>query len=117
MNGTPLIPFIEKWCQEIGWHSQNFPSLVRLLKTVGFDLFIEYGINWLFDCLSRIDHEESVLQKVSFSFSELLSKAWLKYSEEIKRDPKKMRRFVFMVDKLANHGDPCAIRCHNSFAT
>ena len=47
-----LIPFIEKWCQEVGWHSEYFPSLVGLLKSVGFELFADCGINWLFECLS-----------------------------------------------------------------
>lgn len=101
-----LIPFIEKWCQEIGWRSDNFPSLVRFLKTIGFNLFSEYGISWLFGCLSRIDDEKAALQKVSFSLSELLCNAWSQQSEAIKQNPENMRHFILMIDKLANHGNP-----------
>ena len=105
-----LVPFIEKWCQAVGWRSKYFPSLVRLLKSVGFELFEDYGINWLFDCLSKIDDEERTFEKNVGSLSELLLNGWLKYGTTIKRDPEKMHRFAFMVDKLANYGEPTAIR-------
>lgn len=105
-----LVPFIETWCQEVGWKSRYFPNIVRLLKSVGFELFEDYGINWLFTCLTKIDNEKQVLEKNANSLSELLLNGWLKYSKSIEKNPEKMHQFAFMVDKLANYGDPAGIR-------
>ncbi len=87
-----------------------FSKFSKILKSFGFEFFEDYGINWLFDCLSKIDDEERTFEKNAGSLSELLLSGWLKYGTTIKRDPKKMHRFAFMVDKLANYGEPTAIR-------
>ncbi len=105
-----LVPLIEEWCQKIGYHADAFPSLVRFLKTIGFSIFSEYGISWLFTCLSRMNDEKAALQKVSFSLSELLCNAWSKQKAAIKQNPENLRRFILMVDKLASYGNPEAIR-------
>lgn len=112
---TPLkkmTHFISRWCNTVGHHPDCFPSLVRLLKTIGFSLMPEFGIGWLYGCILRVDNHKDFFERsrIACSLAELLFDSWLKQEESIKKNPEAFRHFAFLVDKVAEQGESIAIR-------
>lgn len=107
-----IIPFINRWCDAVGYRSDCFLSLVRLLRAIGFDLIPEYGINWLHSCISRTDNYRTFLERsrVNTPLAELLNDSWLTYGTTIKQDPETFRQFTFLVDILEEQGEPTAVQ-------
>lgn len=107
-----LIPFISQWCETVGHNPYCFPSLVRFLKTVGFSLIPEFGITWLYSCVTKTENHKDFFDRsrISTSLSELLYDAWSKNETSIKQNHETLGRFVFLIDMLAEEGESIAIR-------
>ena len=107
-----MIPFISQWCETVGHHPYCFPSLVRFLKMIGFSLIPEFGITWLYSCMSKIDDHKDFFERsrIGNSLSELLYDAWSKNGTLIKQNPETLRRFAFLIDRLAEQGESLAVR-------
>lgn len=107
-----MTPFINQWCEAVGHHPYCFPSLVRFLKTIGFSLIPEFGVTWLYSCMSKIDNHKDFFERsrISTSLAELLHDAWSKNETSIKQNPETLRRFVFLTDKLVEQGESIAVR-------
>ena len=98
-----MIPCIHQWCERFGSRADCFPSLIRLLKTVGINLIPNYGINWLYNCIQS--NRELIDQNNTLSLSELLWDSWEKFAVNISDDRKSLQKFVFLVDVLIEKGD------------
>jgi len=107
-----MIPFISRWCDTVGYHPDCFPSLVRLLKSIGFSLMPEFGIRWLYNCIRKADDSRNFFgrSRTPGSLAELLFDSWSKQEPSIKQDPETFKHFVFIVDKVAEQGESIAIR-------
>lgn len=108
---TKITPFISRWCNTIGYHPDCFPSLVRLLKTIGFNLIPEFGIGWLYNSLIKVDNHSNFFERTRIAslFAELLYDAWLKQETAIKNNSDAFRYFSYLVDVLAEQGEGIAI--------
>ncbi len=106
-----MIVFIGRWCDTVGDNPECFSSLVRLLKTIGFALIPEYGINWLYNCISKVENPKKFFERTRISslLAELLYDSWSKQEQFIKQNPKTLKRFVFLVDLLAEQGESIAV--------
>lgn len=106
-----VTPFITRWCNTIGHHPDCFPSLVRLLKTIGFSLVPEFGISWLYSCVLKVDDHKDFFErsKIASSLAELLYDSWSKQELSIKGTPETFKHFAFLVDKVAEQGESIAI--------
>lgn len=104
--------FISSWCAKVGHHPDCFPRLVRLLQTIGFSLIPEFGIQWLYDCLLKIKDRKDFFERsrITNQLGELLHDSWLKHEAPIKCDPEKLKRFIYLVDIVAEHGNMLAVR-------
>ncbi|MGB7001280.1 MAG: hypothetical protein WBE22_04615 [Halobacteriota archaeon] len=107
-----MTPFISRWCDTVGDHPDCFPSLVRLLKSIGFSLMPEFGIRWLHDCILKEDDYKNFFERseIVSSLAELLYDSWSKQKPSIKQDPNRLKHFAFLVDKVAEQGESIAIR-------
>jgi len=107
-----LIDFISGWCAKVGHHPDCFPRLVRLLQTIGFSLIPEFGIRWLYDCFLNIKDRKDFFDRsrVANELGELLHDSWLKHEVSIKCDPEKLKRFIYLVDIVAEQGNMVAVR-------
>ncbi len=104
--------FINSWCGKVGHHPDCFPSLVRLLQTIGFNLLPEFGISWLNDCLLKVKDRNEFFERsgVASQLGELLHDCWLKQGTSIKSQTDILKRFVYLVDIVAEQGNMIAIR-------
>ena len=109
---SKLTDFVGRWCTTVGYHPDCFPSLVRLLRTIGFSLIPEFGINWLHDCLVKIQNKKDFLKRsrATSQLGELLHDSWLKYEASIKSDPERLKHFIYLVDITADQGNMVAVR-------
>lgn len=107
-----MIPFISRWCDTVGYHPDCFPSLVRLLKTIGFILMPEFGISWLYNCILKVDNHKNFFErsKIVSLLAELLYDSWSKQELSIKQNPERLKHFTFLVDKVAEQGESIAVR-------
>lgn len=107
-----MIPVISRWCDTVGHHPDCFPSLVRLLRTVGFSLMPEFGVGWLYDCIIRADSHKEFFERsrVTSSLAELLYDSWSKQELSIKQNPETLQHFAFLVDKVTEQGESIAVR-------
>ncbi len=107
-----MTPLIGRWCNIVGHHPDCFPSLVRLLKTIGFNYVPEFGIDWLYGCIFRVDNHKDFFERsrITSSLADLLYDSWSKQELSIKQNPERFKHFVFLVDKLAEQGESVAIR-------
>lgn len=114
-----MTPFINQWCEAVGHHPYCFPSLVKFLKTIGFNLIPEFGITWLYSCMSKIANHKDFFERsrISTSLAELLYDAWSKSETSIKQNPETMRRFIFLTDKLVEQGESIAVRLQSKLQT
>ena len=112
---APLDQFtdlINKWCKLVGHHPDCFPSLVGLLKSIGFHLMPQNGIHWLYSCICKINDLKQFFtwSRSESSLAELLFDSWSKQEELLRVDAEAFKKFVDIVDKLADYGDPIAIK-------
>lgn len=109
---TEITDYIETWCKTVGSHPYCFPSLVKLLRNQGFYLVPKFGINWLYECISKLDNHEEFFKesKVLNSLAELLYDSWSKYKSDLKGDTQILNKYIYLVDKVAEQGDNIAIR-------
>jgi len=107
-----LIDFISGWCAKVGHHPDCFPRLVRLLQTIGFSLIPEFGIHWLYDCLLNVRERKDFFERsrVTNQLGELLHDSWLNHEASIKCDPERLKRFIYLVDIVADQGNMVAVR-------
>lgn len=107
-----MTPLIEKWCNVVGSSPYCFPSLVRLLETIGSILIPTVGINWLEACLLKVDNYEDFFKQsqVSSSLAELLYDTWTKQKEILSENQENFLKFSFIVDLLAHYGEGLAIQ-------
>lgn len=106
------IGLINRWCDTVGHHWQCFPSLINLLRTIGSNLIPEYGINWLHSSLMKVNDHMDFFKKNKYSllFAELLNDTWFKYGNHLRENPVVMKKFVDIVDILAENGERLAVR-------
>jgi len=107
-----MTHFISRWCNTVGYHPDCFPSLVRLLKTIGFSLVPEFGISWLYNCILTVDNYKGFFERsrIASSLAELLFDSWSKQEESIKQNRETLKHFVFLVDKVAEQCESVAAR-------
>jgi len=107
-----FIPFISRWCDTVGHHPDCYLSLIRLLKTIGFNLLPDVGISWLHRCMIRIDNDEVFFERgrIAPSLAELLHDSWAKQEAPIKQNSETFRNFIYLVDKVAGQGERVAIQ-------
>lgn len=107
-----IVPLIDKWCNLVGHRPDCFPSLIKLLRSIGFCLVPEYGINWLNSCLLKVNDTKSFFERggMSTSLAELLNDSWSTYKESIKQKAETFRRFSLLVDMLVEQGEPLAVQ-------
>jgi len=107
-----MTGLIERWVARVGHDPDCFPSLLRLLRGIGFCLVPEFGINWLHQCLSRLnDHNAFYRQShTDGRLAELLWETWIQHSQVISRDSQRFGQFVYLVDRVAKQGEPLAVR-------
>ena len=98
-----MIPYIHQWCKRFGSRADCFPSLIRLLQTVGINLIPNYGISWLYNCIQS--NRELIDQNNTRSLSELLWDSWEKFAVIVSNDRKSLQKFVWLVDVLIEKGD------------
>ncbi|MCK4351794.1 hypothetical protein KAW65_00110 [candidate division WOR-3 bacterium] len=106
------IKFIERWCQTVGHHPDCFPSLVRLLRTIGFNLMPEFGIKWLHACLSERLAQKNFFERsrVTWALAELLHDSYSEQKDEIMKDPETYKDFTVLVDRVAGQGESIAVQ-------
>lgn len=107
-----MTEFIDRWVDTVGHHPDCFPSLVRLLKKIGFELVPEHGINWLSRCLQKAKDRKKFFERSHSAslLAELLHDAWLKQQPFIEQNPTSLANLVHLVDILAEQGESVAIR-------
>lgn len=102
------IPLIQIWCKRFGTHAEYFPSIIKILNSIGFALVYEYGIGWLEMIISEVSDKKKFL-KESRSTSELdslLWKTWEKFGNKIKENTDILNQFSFLVDVVAQQEKP-----------
>jgi energy-coupling factor transporter ATP-binding protein EcfA2 len=106
---TSLIDF---WVERVGHDPSCFPSLVRLLRSIGFNLMPEFGVTWLHQCLSQIIDFSRFFTRANTAsrLAELLHDSWQRQSQQIMSNQECYRRFVYLVDRVADQGEQVAIR-------
>ena len=107
-----MAELIGRWVERVGHDPNCFPSLLRLLSGIGFCLVPEFGINWLHQCLSRLN-DYNAFHRQSHTdgrLAELLWKAWTLHSQVISGDSQRFGQFVYLVDRVAKQGEPLAVR-------
>ena len=106
-----LTDLIDGWVEVVGHHPECFPSLVGLLRSIGFRLFSVHGINWLFTCFENSGDPDRLFKedKISSSLAILLHDAWYKQGDLLRTDSTRWHQFVVLVDYLAAKGEQVAV--------
>ena len=101
-------PIIQTWCEKFGIDYEYFPSLVKLLNSIGFDLTYDYGINWLTTIFHKISEKNKFLKesRISTELDQLLWKIWETHKEKIKQNLEMLNRFSVLVDIVASVEKP-----------
>jgi hypothetical protein len=104
--------FISHWCQTVGHHQDCFPSLVRLLRTVGFNLMPDFGIRWIHECLNKVDNQKDFFKRsrTANSLAELLHDSWANQRESIEKNAANYKLFALIVDQVAAQGESIAVQ-------
>lgn len=105
------VPLIQNWCKKFGTSTEYFPSLVKLLNSVGFDFIFEYGIDWLSNIVEKISDKKYFFSesRISTELDTLLWRTWNKHSDVIKQSPNVFQHFSFLVDVIADEEKPYSI--------
>ena len=106
------IPIIENWCVKFGNREKYFPSIVKMLKTIGFKLTLDHGIGWLYNILIHINNPDLFFKHSNTirDLDLLLSSIWNKFNMDIKQNDSKLNQFIYLVDVIANQGAPHSIK-------
>ena len=102
------IPIIQTWCEKFGTNDEYFPSLVKLLNSIGFDLTYDYGINWLATIFQKISDKNRFLKesRISTELDQLLWKIWKNHKERIEQNSEILNHFSVLVDIIASVEKP-----------
>lgn len=110
------VSLIEMWCEKFGKYGNYFPSLVKMLNSIGFELILEYGIKWIHMILSNVSDSKKFLKdsRITSELDNLLWKIWEKYENEIKQNADKLNQYSFLVDVVAAQEKPLSISLQKS---
>jgi len=114
-NTWELLPeffdIIDLWCFKIGHSPKCFPYLIKLLKSIGFEFIASHGVNWIFECLKKVDDTNAFIEEIRIgnTFSELMFDSWEGQHEKIISDPSTLVKFNHIVGILIKSGQPVAI--------
>jgi hypothetical protein len=102
---------IEQWIATVGYVPACFRALIRLLTTIGFPLFVEKGVAWLFLCLTDTKPADLLLRKESnaAALAGLLKKAYDEQKEALVAVAVNWRKYNALVDRLVRTGEPTAV--------
>ncbi len=103
---------IDQWCNIAGINHKCFPYLIQFLRSIGFSLMPEYGINWIYKIMRKTDNVQNFLKKSksSSNLANLLSDSWIKYKDQIKTNQEILRNFIYIIDELVKSGEIFATR-------
>ena len=106
-----FFDIIKLWCDNVGQHSNCFPNLIRLLKSIGFEYMPDQGIKWIYECLQKVtDTNEFIKEgRVGQIFSELMYDSWSEQRERIISNQSNLVKFNHIVGILVKSGQPVAI--------
>ncbi len=96
-----LTDVVDHWCAKVGHHRDCFPSLIKLVLSMGMPLFVDHGLDWLTSCLGRSDRRAELLDDVGSPLAEVLHRAWYQHSDALRRDARRFGPFVRLVHELA----------------
>jgi len=106
-----LVDLIERWVEALGHHPDCFPSLVGLLRSIGFPLVSTHGIKWLYKCFENAGDLDKLLERdgTLSSLASLLHDAWYKQGDSLRADSTTWHQFLVLVDHLAVRGEQMAV--------
>lgn len=107
-----VTELIDRWVARVGQDRDCFPSLVRLLRGIGFYLMPEFGVTWLYRCLSPVTDLPQFFKysQIASTLAELLHDSWKQQSQNITTQAERYRQFVYLVDRVAGQGEQVAVR-------
>jgi len=103
-----MIPHIDLWCNKFSTNLDCLKSLITLLNTIGKNLVMTYGIQWLFNFLTKIKNERLMESRLIPKLSSLLWDIWNLHQVDIQKNQTLYRQFTTMVDLLVANNDKSA---------
>ena len=102
------VPIVQAWCERFGRSSAHFPSLIRMLKSIGLELMPGQGLDWLHAILADVRDQRDFLRRsgVTSEFDSLLSLTWKLHRTGLVKDDRRIAKFSFLVDLLADLEKP-----------
>jgi hypothetical protein len=106
-----MTDFIGRWCSVVGSQPACFPSLIKLLSTIGFPLMTSHGISWLYNIVNKVSDRKKFLadSRATNKLAELLHDSWSKMDASITGNPGTQKQFLFLVSITAEQGNSLAI--------
>jgi hypothetical protein len=101
----------------VGHFPACYAKLVQFLSAIGFELMPDHGVDWLSDCVQRVESFDELIEdnRLGQPLAELLRRSWGTYRHQIDADAERKSKFIHLVDRLAALGEPVAVELQSDF--
>jgi len=111
VQNKDVLSLIDRWCEVVGFYPTIFSNLILFLRRYGFEIFPEKGIEWIYNCVTKVEDEIKFINqsRISSQLSELLYDVWNKKNILIQTS-KEYDKFTYLVDRMVDVGEPLAFK-------